>query len=65
MKTKYAVNWTQVIDAVRSAGALMFLQGLVFWPIVESPVLISWARGSALVGLLKWAGASLAKQRDC
>ena len=35
MKTKYAVNWTQVIDAVRSAGALMFLQGLVFWPIVE------------------------------
>jgi hypothetical protein len=64
MKTKYAVNWTQVLDAFRSAGALMVMQGLMFGFMAEAPQLVSWAKGSVIVGLLFWAGASFAKQRD-
>lgn len=64
MKTRYAVNWTQVFDAFRSAGALLMMQGLMFGLMLEEPQLLSWAKGSALVGMLMWAGASLAKQRD-
>jgi hypothetical protein len=41
MKSKYAVNWTQVIEAFRSAGALMVMQGLVFGFLAEAPQLVS------------------------
>jgi hypothetical protein len=64
MKSKYAVNWTQVIEAFRSAGALMVMQGLVFGFLAEAPQLVSWAKGSVLVGMLFWAAASLARHQD-
>ena len=64
MKTKYAVNWTQVIDAFRVAGALLVMQGLMFGFMAEAPQLVLWAKGSVIVGLLFWAGASLALKRD-
>ncbi len=64
MPTKFAVNWAQIVAAFRSAGTLMILQGLLFGFLVESPLLTSWAKFSVLVGLLFWAGASMAKQQD-
>jgi hypothetical protein len=64
MKSKYAVNWTQVIDAFRSAGALMVMQGLLFGFLAEAPLLVAWAKGSVLVGMLFWAAASLARHQD-
>jgi hypothetical protein len=64
MKSKYAINRTQVVDAFRAAGALLVLQGLLFGVILEAPQLLSWAKGSVLIGLLFWAGASLVKQQD-
>lgn len=62
MKSKYAVNWTQVIDGLRAAGALMVMQGFIFGLIAEAPQQVAWAKGAVLVGLLFWAGASLASQ---
>lgn len=64
MKIKYAINWTQVIEAFRVAGALLALQGLLFGIILQSPQLITWMKGTVLIGLLFWSAASLARQQD-
>ncbi len=64
MKIKYAINWTQVIEAFRVAGALLALQGLLFGIILQSPQLITWMKGTVLIGLLLWSAASLARQRN-
>jgi hypothetical protein len=64
MKSKYRINWAHVMDAFRSGGTLMVMQGVLFGLFVESPQLVAWAKGSVLVGLVFWAGASLAQQQD-
>ena len=64
MNTKFTINWTQVIEAFRYGGTLMLMQGVLLGLLVEAPQWVAWAKGSILVGLLFWAGASFAKQQD-
>lgn len=64
MKTKFTINLTLVIEAFRFGGTLMVMQGVLFGLLVESPQLVAWAKGSILVGLLFWAGASFVRQQD-
>ena len=64
MKSKYALNWTQVLDACHTASGCMVLQGMVFWIIGESASWVLWAKGSVMVGLLFWAGWAFIKQLD-
>lgn len=64
MKTKFTINLTLVIEAFRFGGTLMVMQGVLFGLLVESPQLVAWAKGSILVELLFWAGASFVRQQD-
>lgn len=64
MQLKFEVNWSQLMGVCRSVGAVLLVQGLVLGLVAVSPQLISWAKGSVLVGLLVWAGASLVRPQD-
>jgi hypothetical protein len=57
-----AINWTQVLTALRSASGLMVTQGLLWGLISDSAAVVLWAKASVLLGMLFWAALEFARQ---
>lgn len=60
--TSYAINWTQVLTALRSGSGLMVTQGLLCGLLSESDTAVLWAKASVLLGLLLWSALEFARQ---